>query len=133
MDGQADRVGETLLALLSARDPSEVESAYWGLENHVVVQGGVYDSAVPVTRVLVAALLEDRPLWVRISILDLLFQILSGATVETSPDCDLIEECKHIASGGLWLFVREFVGGPRDAARDVLECLEIDFDYESLV
>jgi hypothetical protein len=68
-------------ARIEWRDLSEAAgttAAYWRLENHLVVQGSVFEAAEPSVSVLVAALADERPRHVRVSILDLLFQILNG-------------------------------------------------------
>jgi hypothetical protein len=129
--GDARKVGDAIRELLTSKDSAEAESAYWKLENHIVVQGNVYTSAVPATRILVASLLDDRPLSVRIPILDLFFQILSGTPA--NPGEDVVNICKKYVYEGFWLIVNEFVQGPRGAARDVLELINQDLDYESLV
>src|SRR5262245_35297877 len=79
--GSAGDVGNALCELLASANSEACESWYWRIENHVVVQGSVYDAARPATRVLVAALADQRPKWVRIAVLELLYQILSGAPV----------------------------------------------------
>lgn len=120
-----------VLTLLNAANSDEAESAYWGLENRVVVQGNVYSAAVPVTMVLTASLLDTPPLPVRIAILDLFFQILSGTSVDSAKD--FVCECREFMNRGYWLIYREFVQGPRSAAGDVLEKLNLNFDYNLLV
>lgn len=124
-------IGAAIAELLRAHDPAEAESAYWKLENRVVVQGTVYSAAVPTTQVLVASLLDELPMPVRISILDLFFQILSGVSVD--PNHNFVDQCKTRINEGIWLIIREFVSGPRDAARDVLEQLDTDINYDALV
>ncbi|MCB0340208.1 MAG: hypothetical protein KDD53_11420 [Bdellovibrionales bacterium] len=129
--GSAIATRQAVYKLLKAQDSTSAENAYWKLENSVVAQGTVYSAAVPVTRILVAALVDELPMPVRIAIMDLLYQILSGAAV--SSNSNIIEECKGFVKEGVWLLVREFVFGPREAARDVLEMIEVDIDYEAFV
>ena len=124
-------VGTAIGELLRAQDANDAESAYWKLENRVVVQGTVYAAAVPTTQILMASLLDELPLPVRISIFDLFFQILSGVSVD--PNNNFVEHCRTQISEGIWLIVKEFVSGPRDAARDILEFVDTDIDYNSLV
>ena len=131
--GSSIDVGNAIHVLLNARYAASAEAAYWRLENRIVVQGTVYSAVVPATCVLVAALADDIPMPVTISILELLYQILSGAQAEDETGVDLIGQCRVLASEGLWLIVKEFVDGPRDAARDVLQYLNTDVDFEMLV
>lgn len=130
-DGSAARIGASLRSLLSATEPSETKDAYWQLENHIVVQGMVYSSALPTVHVLVAALADSRPFHVRVAILELLYQILSGAPASVGAD-SLIANCRQRAKEGLWLLIKEFASGPRDAAREVLVLLDVDVDYERI-
>ena len=127
----ADDVGDAIVELLAAHDAAEAESAYWKLENRIVVQGTVYGAAVPATQILMSSLLDELPLPVRISILDLFFQILAGASLDANRN--LVEQCRAKINEGIWLIVKEFVFGARDAARDILERLDTDIDYNSLV
>lgn len=131
INGEASDLVVAINELLSANDAESAEAAYWKLENRIVVQGTVYSAAVPATSILVAALMDTLPMPVRISILDLLFQILTGASYE--PSRDLIGECKKRMTEGIWLIVREFAFGPREAARDLLERLDHDIDYHTLL
>lgn len=131
--GAATHVGSALTELLGSKTVSEVKSAYWQLENRIVVQGTVYNSCIPASRVLIAALLEECSMPVKISILELLYQILKGVPASREGNCDIVEQCKAAVNEGLWLVVREFIYGPRDAARDVLDQLHTDLDFEALV
>lgn len=83
-------------------------------------------AAVPV---LLSALLDESPSPVRIRILELLFQIVSG---EAHPDEDnkqLGDKCRQRGREGLWVLYRELscsLKGQREAAVDVPEVLETD-------
>jgi hypothetical protein len=120
LNGTSEKVGAALSALLSAQTPEAASAAYWRIENHAVVQGEVFEVGEACVKVLVAALADDRPGHVRIAALELLFQILSGDSADTS----LLERCRSAAREGLWNLVREAIAGERDAAWDVLERLE---------
>lgn len=130
VNGPATRVPGALRELLSARSADEVNRAYWKLENHVVVQGQLFQAALYVVPVLIAALVDgERPLCVRIGMTELLFQILNG---KPHPDeiarglGDLTERCRNAALHGLWIFYRELLGENRAGAKEVLELLEGD-------
>jgi hypothetical protein len=125
IDGVATSVGIALVRLLTAEKVEDAQSAYWEIENHVVVQDDVYESAEACVGVLIAALIDERPRFVRIAILGLLFQILSGSASEIELQFNnekIVERCKGRAREGLWLLVRELVLG-EDAALDVLRLL----------
>jgi hypothetical protein len=124
------------MLLLSATDPSSADDAYWQLENYVVAQGSLFEVAEPATQILVASLVDERATHIRISVLDLLYQILSGepdASEIAHGNVDLVDRCRELAREGAWLLIKEFVNGQRDAARDVLQLIKCSCDYESLV
>lgn len=126
--GTADGIPDALRQLIWAQSPEEVQAAYWRLENHVVVQGQLFESAVSTTHVLMAALVsQDRPDFVRIGVLELLFQIVSGESDESEVArglVDLGEQCRRAARAGLWLLYREMTEGQMDGAREVIAIIE---------
>jgi hypothetical protein len=65
------------LASLSAEDPDVRRSGYWRLDNHVVVQGGLYSGAFYLVPFLVQ-LLRSKTHLGQSEILDLLCEIASG-------------------------------------------------------
>lgn len=83
--GNAAHVPGALLSLIS-NDPDVVESAYWKIENHVVLQGDLSDSARYLPKYLELALLNAK---FKGSVIELLFQIGNGY----SQDKELEEEC----------------------------------------
>lgn len=120
--GTSEDVGRALAQLIDAPTAERATEAYWRIENHAVVQGELFEVAEACTSVLVAALADTRPRHVRVSTLDLLFQILSGdRTPSGAAPPDIVERCRRAAREGLWGLVREAVAGEREAAWDVLE------------
>lgn len=110
------------LDLLSAEDPDAATRAYWRIENHAVIQGELFEVSEPCASALVAALADPRPMWVRVAVLELLFQFLRGHASEapgTPPD--IRERCERAVREGLHLLFREALTGERDAALDILE------------
>ena len=127
--GPADKIPAALLDLFRASTESAADAAYWRLENHVVVQGQLFQAAEPVVSVLLAALLDQSPLHIRSRILELLFQILSGHPDESEVAASnegLAERCKSKAREGLWVLYREMREGEQDAARECIELIELD-------
>ncbi|MCK8498028.1 hypothetical protein [Myxococcus fulvus] len=128
IQGAAEAIPTALRSLFSARSPSEIQTAYWRIENQVVVQGQLFESAVATTQVLMASLVDaKRPMPVRIGILELLFQLTSGESHQSEVDRgngDLGGQCRAAAREGLWLLYRELVEGEAAAAREVLEVIE---------
>lgn len=119
-----NRLRASLVRLLTAIAPEQVEAAYWGLENYVVVQGEVFPGALECCRVLGASLAEIQSTAVLVKSLDLLYQILSGyPSAGMATEEGLIEECKIVMRRyRKWLeaAVSMPVG---EAAQDVLNAL----------
>lgn len=125
--GFASSIPRALADLYVASTPEQAQDAYWRLENHVVVQGQLYQAAEQVVSVLLAVLSEERPRYVRISSLELLFQIVVGEPHVQElalGNANLAERCKNKAREGLWTLYKELHQGEREAAREVLEVIE---------
>ena len=124
MGGNGEGVARAIRELLVSHDAAAAERAYWGIENHAVAQGEVFEVAEACASVLVASLLDEREKWVRVSVLELLFQILSGhPSASSDTPSDIVDRCRRAVREGLWLLHREAICGEQDAALDVLERL----------
>jgi hypothetical protein len=75
--GTADRVPEAIMQLVRAKTQEEAEGAYWKIDNTVVVQGALHESAVPTARCLVIGL-QQCTAAARPRILELLVQLAGG-------------------------------------------------------
>ena len=128
-DGPATKIPLAIWELLDASSPEDAVKAYWKLENHVVVQGSLFEAAVSTVSVICASLvLGPRPKWVMIQLLELLFQIVSGESHSDEVKrglSDLGERCRAEASKSLWLLYGLFQEGEfARAAREII--LQID-------
>ena len=56
LSGDARSIPERLCGLISSSSEVDVKHWYWLLENHIVVSGGVFESALPSINVLMTAL-----------------------------------------------------------------------------
>jgi hypothetical protein len=139
--GSAEAVPDALRGLLAARAPAEIDRFYWRLENRVVAQGGLYQAALPVVSVLLAALVEGIPSTVKGSVLDLLFEIVAGSPTQEEVEAGnagLGEACRDAAREGLWLIYRELWSAKsgsavHDTAVEILRQIERDQDRLHLV
>ncbi|MBK9260709.1 MAG: hypothetical protein IPM54_12930 [Polyangiaceae bacterium] len=124
LGGDGESVQHALHELLASESADAAERAYWGVENHAFVQGELFEVSEACSSVLIASLVDPREKWVRVAVLDLMFQILSGYP-STSPGTpsDIVQRCHRVVREGLWLLYREAICGERDAAFDVLEQL----------
>ncbi|GIH73044.1 hypothetical protein [Sphaerimonospora thailandensis] len=131
MGGEADRVPESILTLLSSETEDDAWAAYWELENCVVVQGQLFEASQYVVPVLLAALVGEISQVARKAVLELLFQLVSGESdteeVERG-NSDLGSICRQNAREGIWVIYRELCSGHYDLARDILEMIDRDRD-----
>ncbi len=129
ISGPATEIPQAILELLNASCPHEAVIAYWKLENHVVVQGALFEAAVCTVSVICASLAYgSRPKWVMIQLLELLFQIVSG---ESHADevarglGDLGERCRTEARNSLWILYGLFQEGEfSQAAREIIKQID---------
>ena len=124
LGGDGNGVQHALRELLASENAEAADRAYWGVENHAFVQGELFEVSEACSSVLIASLVDPREKWVRVCVLDLMFQILSGypSTTPGTPS-DIVQRCHRVVRDGLWLLYREAICGERDAAFDVLEQL----------
>ena len=77
--GNASSIPERLCGLIFATQSDDVQRWYWLLENFIVVQGYVYDSALPSLHVLIVALnLNHISARAKLFIYELIYQIVNG-------------------------------------------------------
>lgn len=122
--GDAVRFGETLAQLLATRDSAETRSAWNKIENVVFSQDDIFSAAEPTIDVLLAALVDERSRHAKVAIIDLLFLLLHGDSLE---DPGLRERCHERALKGLWLLAREASiesATMRDSILDIIELID---------
>jgi len=97
--GAATDVPSRLRALEASSAPGEALTAYWQLDNRIVVQGRVHDAALAAVPCLGAMLVAARPA-VRPRVLELLGQIGGGEVADPVPAGNLMQRClEEIARG----------------------------------
>jgi hypothetical protein len=104
--GSSEFVPEAIKALLNAATEEQAESAYWRLDNRVVVQGQLFESAQWVIAPLLLGLVSNRPGFVRQNVANLLVEIAVGEPDETelSVGNELLgAQCRAELKGGLWV------------------------------
>lgn len=122
--GSGEDLRAALLALFRSATSSEAEQLWWGFENVVFSQDTIYGAAEETVGVLLAALADERPHHVRSWIMELLFFLLKGGSLE---DPSLPGRCRERALPGLWLLARqarETHGPERELALRVVESIE---------
>jgi hypothetical protein len=102
--GTAEHVPDALKHLAQARTEDEAKAAYWELDNEVVVQGRLYEAAVPVVSVLLAMLQGQLSRVARARVVDLLVEIALGDPPARGdkPDGALGELCRALVREGIW-------------------------------
>ncbi|HRI62678.1 MAG TPA: hypothetical protein PK156_00525 [Polyangium sp.] len=101
----ASGVPAAIRALESATSNDEALTAYWKIDNTVVVQGAVYPAALPTIRCLLISLTRSTVL-ARPHILELLVQIGSGEAAELKGNnSDLVQRCLVEVNRGLPIYM----------------------------
>ncbi|MEI8379588.1 MAG: hypothetical protein WCJ09_05640 [Planctomycetota bacterium] len=130
-NGPATNIPDTFRRLLSARTPEDANAAYWEIENHAFVQGGLFEASLPLVPVILSALVDmNRPRNTRIQLLEILYHIVSGV-----PHLDEVarglhglgDQCKAAARDGLWVLYSIFQEGVFwSAASEIIERIDRD-------
>jgi hypothetical protein len=134
VEGTAAGVPAAVAALVAATTEAEAEHAYseTSLDNVVVVQGNLFQAAVPLVSVLCAALADELPAAAHSEVLRLIAEIVRGDTHHTEVEAgrpDLPERAQERARAGLWLFYRELLHGSEvnaEYAEEILDYVETD-------
>ena len=124
LSGTSESLKTAVGALIGAGDPAEAERTWWSLENAAFAHDTIYGAAEPLVDVLFAALCDDRPRYVRSWIIEVLFFIMKGGSLERP---ELSERCRSRGRLGLWLLAREAgetAGAERDLIFAVMELIE---------
>jgi hypothetical protein len=106
--GTAEHVPVALRALAGAQDASQLFDAYWKLDNYIVLQGTLHESAYFAVPYIVDILLVSRWAPLRVAAYDLLIEIARGVPdparpwtpVPGAPE-DLREACRKVVASGL--------------------------------
>jgi len=124
----ADHV-PTAIETLFTGSPDERRQAYWQIDNNVIVQGGLFESAPYAARLVVDRLLAD-PHKLNLEILDLLFELANGSAlgkiIEHGPlhGQSIQELCRKTVSEVLPIVVAaqtSAIGSERQTIDDLLE------------
>src|SRR5260370_19035421 len=76
--GEATQFGDVLVRLVHSRDAAESKETWRFIENFVFSQDAIFNSAEPTIDAMLAALVEERPIYVKALVIDLLFLLLHG-------------------------------------------------------
>ncbi|MBK3572965.1 hypothetical protein JHN63_03825 [Streptomyces sp. MBT65] len=120
-------IPETFARLLEAGTPSEIAEAT--LEGHINIQSLLFEVAVPVTSMIIAALQEDLSEPVRLELLEHLLACVAGESHWTeaeagAPEIDI--DCQIAAREGIWTLYQEYATGHAMLARYILEGVDND-------
>jgi hypothetical protein len=119
--GTAGGVPTALADLSQATSDESAENAYWRIDNEVIVQGELYQAALPTLEVLLALASKVSSGPARRWLAELVQQIVCGQTHESETAAgngDLAVRCRASAQQALWLFY----GWLSDVDRDVRAC-----------
>jgi len=125
--GDASTVPDAIRGLIS-EDPAVQEASYWKLDNHVVLQSDLFDSAPSVVPFLLE-ILSSRAGYGLCRVFDLLYEIANGyAAKDIVVDFDgeemsLVTACRKASLRGLDLYFRELSDDSSSAREKALELI----------
>jgi len=122
--GTAEKVPDALEKLRNAANADEATDAYWQIDNTVIVQGQLFEAAVPTTACLVNILRSCSPV-ARPQIVELLGQIATGESDRSEVAIgqnNLKEQCIYEIIKGFELYKKILATGTEV---ERLYCLEI--------
>ncbi|MFD8301559.1 hypothetical protein ACFV29_04245 [Streptomyces sp. NPDC059690] len=122
-------IPETFANLLAADTPQEMADA--SLEGHVYTQSLLFEVAVPVTTMIVAALGEETSEAVHVRLLDELISCVGGESHWTEVEAgapELEVDCQIAAREGVWILYQEYATGRASMARMILDAVDTDRD-----
>jgi hypothetical protein len=109
--GTAERIPRALRWLFDAKDETSLAKAYWSLDNYMVLQGTIYESAYYAIPYIVHILIETKSSIQKSAAYDLLIEIARGVPDPNRlwsppPDApnDLRDACRNLIASSL----REF-------------------------
>lgn len=120
-------VPSSFTALLQARTVEETIGHT--LDGHVERESMLFQVAPYAVPVILAALTEELPSFVRSHFLGLLCHLVTGESHTTEVEAglpDLEVECRAAVGEGIWLIYREAASGDRETALDILEFADSD-------
>ena len=131
--GTAERVPAALRELAAARDSAERKSAYWNLDNYIVLQGTIYDSACAAVPYILDILLSSESTGLRIAAYDLLIEIARGVPDPGIPATDdLRHACRGTIASGWHAYAQDLLasreGAIRRRALDLVTTLDDDVE-----
>jgi hypothetical protein len=128
--GTAEHVPVALRALADARDAGQLFDAYWKLDNYIVHQGSLYESAYFAAPYILDILFSSRWPPLRVAAYDLLIEIARGVPDPRRPwtpvpgaSEDLREACREVVTSGLKMYEPDLTfddAGVRRRALDLL-------------
>jgi len=109
--GTAENVPIALKALASAQNDSQLFDAYWKLDNYIVLQGTLYESAYFAVPYILHILFSSHWSQLRLAAYDLLIEIARGvpdpgcvwAPPQDTPE-DLREACRGVIASDLTVY-----------------------------
>jgi hypothetical protein len=107
--------------LSRATSEATADDAYWRIDNEVIVQGELYEAAVPALEVLLSMAPTMPPGPARRSLAELIQQITFGQPHSSEIElgnANLASRCLSLASEAVWIFY----GWLADADSGVREC-----------
>jgi hypothetical protein len=114
--------------LHKAHSEDAAEAAYWRIDNEVVVQGELYEAAVPALGVLLSMSLDTASIHGLRAVVELVQQIVCGQSFASEvgrvPDSNIAQQCIAAAREGIWLLYSWL----QHADADIRQCALLALD-----
>lgn len=128
--GTAEHIPVALRALANAQTAGQLFDAYWRLDNYLVLQGTLYESAYFAVPYILDVLLSSQRPRLRVAAYDLLIEIARGVpnpgrpwTPPPNAPEDLREACRELITSGLAACVPDLFSGDGMVRRRALDLL----------
>ncbi len=128
--GTAENIPAALRALATARDASEIFDAYWSLDNYVVLQGTLHESAYFAIPYILDILLSSHRAAIRVAAYDLLIEIACAVPNPDRPKIqindgvkNLREACREAVATGIAEFAPDLNSNNPEIRRRALDLL----------
>lgn len=105
------------------------ETVGYTLDGHLEQQSMLFQVAPHAVPVILAALAEELPQFVRSHFLEMLWYLVAGESHASEVDAglgDLEIECRAAVGEGIWLIYKEASSGDSETALDILEFADPD-------
>jgi hypothetical protein len=121
--GTGDELASSVVRFVESANPEMAAELWWGLEGVAFSQNTIYGGAEPVMKVMMTAMAEHPPIFMRGWLVEVIRFILNSGS---QTDSTLADRCREATSPGRLLLASEAINAPDVGYRGaVLEVLQV--------